>query len=165
MISSPKPNDTEVTWLVCGHTMWRLRKYPSIHWFKGKITGKSNISWENLWFPVDFPLNQPIESHAIPMKCAVGRSARCQGHGLAPSFSDRVRASSVSGPLLYLRLQLWLQWTIVCRTISAQGFNTSMLYHWIHVHYNRLFEYVYLQWDIMHDIMHLIETILCELPC
>ena len=30
-------------------------------WFKGKFTGKPHISWENLWFPVDFPLNQSIE--------------------------------------------------------------------------------------------------------
>ena len=28
---------------------------------KGKITGNSHISWENLWVPVDFPLSQPIE--------------------------------------------------------------------------------------------------------
>ena len=34
----------------------------SIDWFQGKITGKSYISWENLWFPVGFPLSQPIES-------------------------------------------------------------------------------------------------------
>ena len=27
----------------------------------GKITGKSHLSWENRWFPVDFPLNQPID--------------------------------------------------------------------------------------------------------
>ena len=33
----------------------------SIDWFKGKITGKSQFSWENLWFPVDFPLGQPID--------------------------------------------------------------------------------------------------------
>ena len=26
-----------------------------------KITGKCHISQENLWFPVDFPLSQPIE--------------------------------------------------------------------------------------------------------
>ena len=26
--------------------------YYSIDWFKGKITGKSHCSWENLWFPV-----------------------------------------------------------------------------------------------------------------
>jgi hypothetical protein len=32
-------------------------------WFKGKFTGKPHISWENLWFPVDFPLNQSIESN------------------------------------------------------------------------------------------------------
>ena len=35
----------------------------SIDWFKGKITGKSQISWENLWFPVDFPLSQPIDEN------------------------------------------------------------------------------------------------------
>ena len=37
-------------------------KSQSINWFKGRITGKSHISWENLWFPVDFPLSQTIES-------------------------------------------------------------------------------------------------------
>ena len=30
-------------------------------WFKGQITGKPYIQWENLWFPVDFPLNQSID--------------------------------------------------------------------------------------------------------
>ena len=30
-------------------------------WFKGKFTGKTHIYWENLWFPVDFPLNQSID--------------------------------------------------------------------------------------------------------
>ena len=30
-------------------------------WCKGKFTGKPHILWENLWFPVDFPLNQSIE--------------------------------------------------------------------------------------------------------
>ena len=30
-------------------------------WFKGQFTGKPHIQWENLWFPVDFPLNQSIE--------------------------------------------------------------------------------------------------------
>ena len=32
-----------------------MTMYDSIDWFKGTITGKSHISWENLWFPVDFP--------------------------------------------------------------------------------------------------------------
>ena len=32
----------------------------SMDWFKGKFTGKPHIQWENLWFPVDFPLNQSI---------------------------------------------------------------------------------------------------------
>ena len=31
--------------------------FTSIGWYKGKSTGKSHISWENLWFPVDFPFN------------------------------------------------------------------------------------------------------------
>ena len=30
-------------------------------WFKGKFTGKPHIYWENLWFPVDFLLNQSID--------------------------------------------------------------------------------------------------------
>ena len=34
----------------------------STDWFKGKITGKPHISWENQWFPVDFPINQSIEN-------------------------------------------------------------------------------------------------------
>ena len=32
-----------------------IKRSISIDWFKGKITGKSRISWENPWFPVDFP--------------------------------------------------------------------------------------------------------------
>ena len=34
----------------------------SIDWFNAEITGKSDISWENRWFPVIFPLNQPIDT-------------------------------------------------------------------------------------------------------
>ena len=34
----------------------------SSDWSKGKIKGKSHISLENLWFRVDFPLSQPIDS-------------------------------------------------------------------------------------------------------
>ena len=33
----------------------------SMDWFKGKITGKPHIYWENPWFPADFPLNQSID--------------------------------------------------------------------------------------------------------
>ena len=30
-------------------------------WFKGKITGTSDISWDNLWFPVKmFPEVNPL---------------------------------------------------------------------------------------------------------
>ena len=38
------------------------RRVISIEWFKGKTTRKSHISWEDLWFPVDFPLSQPIDN-------------------------------------------------------------------------------------------------------
>ena len=30
-------------------------------WFKGNIPGKSRISWQNQWFPADFPWNQSID--------------------------------------------------------------------------------------------------------
>ena len=30
-----------------------------------KSTGNTHISWEHLWFPVDFPLSQPID-HGFP---------------------------------------------------------------------------------------------------
>ena len=36
--------------------------YISIDWFKRKKSGNSHILWENLWFPVDFPWSQPIDS-------------------------------------------------------------------------------------------------------
>jgi len=35
----------------------------SMDWFKGKFIGKPHISWENLWFPVDFALNQSIDNY------------------------------------------------------------------------------------------------------
>ena len=44
--------------ILCGLEDVRLN---SIDWPKGNITGKSHVSWENLWFPVDFPLSQPID--------------------------------------------------------------------------------------------------------
>ena len=37
------------------------KRLGSIGWFKGRITGNSYILWENLWFPIDFPLSEPIE--------------------------------------------------------------------------------------------------------
>ena len=58
-------------------------------WFKEKLyTGKSHISWENLWFPVDFPLSQPIDLSTNQLHIwsqhgqydrAIGRDY-CSGH-------------------------------------------------------------------------------------
>ena len=52
---------------------------PSTDWFKGKFTGKPHISWENQWFPVDFPINQSIEAHIVckPTKIAGSPSPSC----------------------------------------------------------------------------------------
>ena len=36
----------------------------TMDWFKGNFTGKPHIQCENLWFPVDFPLNQSID-HSV----------------------------------------------------------------------------------------------------
>ena len=48
-----------LTWLIAKPLWFTIHE--SIDWFKGKIPGKSHISWEYLWFPVDFPFSQPIE--------------------------------------------------------------------------------------------------------
>ena len=45
-----------VSWQCLAGTLG-LSMFVSIGWFKGKFTGKSHISWEHLWFPVDFPFN------------------------------------------------------------------------------------------------------------
>ena len=50
------------SWVFCMFLLdFRPKLHESIDWFKGKITGKSIISWENLRFPADFHLSQPIE--------------------------------------------------------------------------------------------------------
>ena len=48
----------------------------SIDWLKGKITGKSHIAWENLWFSFEFPLSQPIESFPGRLRFS-SRVSRC----------------------------------------------------------------------------------------
>ena len=60
----------------------------SIDWFKGKNTRKSHISWESLWFPVDFPLSQPTDLiplvSPLPYEASrhpvAGDGRRPQGH-------------------------------------------------------------------------------------
>ena len=44
------------------------RIYQSMDWFNGKFTGKPHIYWENLWFPVNFPIIQFYESVDSPFK-------------------------------------------------------------------------------------------------
>ena len=44
----------------CGNIQYQM----STDWLKGKFTGRPHMSWENQWFPVDFPINQSIENDA-----------------------------------------------------------------------------------------------------
>ena len=51
----------------------------SMDWFRGKFTGQPHISWENLWFPLNFPLNQSIDvcflsCHSSPKWIGSGKS-------------------------------------------------------------------------------------------
>ena len=71
------------------------RGQASIDWFKGKNTGKSHISWENLWFPVFFPVNQPIES---PLRLRTCNSLTCS--------SSR---------------DLWVAWSVASREASCSS--------------------------------------------
>ena len=50
-------------------TIFWLPDFHSIDWFKPKITGKSHFSWENPWFPVDFPYFVNPSIHGSP--CSV----------------------------------------------------------------------------------------------
>ena len=44
---------------------WMNELLISLDWFKGNFTGIPYISWESLWFPVDFPLNQASDNNVI----------------------------------------------------------------------------------------------------
>ena len=55
-----------------GGNFCHIWMFSSMDWLKGKFTGKPHNPWENLWFPVDFPLNQSIVSNSIPLKSARG---------------------------------------------------------------------------------------------
>ena len=43
------------------HHVFSFIFHISMDWFKGNFTGKPHSSWQNLWFPANFPLNQSIE--------------------------------------------------------------------------------------------------------
>ena len=55
-------------------TMTVIETHDSIDWFKGKITGKSHISLENLWFPVKiFPEVNPLNDDQIYDRAATAQ--------------------------------------------------------------------------------------------
>ena len=45
----------------------------TMDWFKGKFTGKPHLQWENLWFPVDFP----VKTNPLTMTIAGAVIRRC----------------------------------------------------------------------------------------
>ena len=52
--------DIKTPWVKCSYSIHGATS-SSIDWFKGQITGQFHMSWENLWFPVEIPLSQPID--------------------------------------------------------------------------------------------------------
>ena len=68
-------------------------------WFKGKFTGKPHTQWENLWFPVGFPLNQSIEK-CVRKPTFDLRSTSCQprAHGLPLRGAQQGRATKTCLP-------------------------------------------------------------------
>ena len=76
---------------------------PSIGCFKGKNTGNSHISWENLWFPVNFPLSRPTAGalREDPQLAAETVSLREERFGGNPNwegsrdFRGKVRSSGI----------------------------------------------------------------------
>ena len=43
----------------------RVALNESMDWFKENFTGKAHFYWENLWFPVDFPLTNPLNERKL----------------------------------------------------------------------------------------------------
>ena len=82
----------------------------SIDWFKGKNTGKSQISWENLWFPVDFPLSQTTEG-GVNMPNLSNRIQPAHHGALTAAHLDRARNRKLglhrAGATLSLRKKAW----------------------------------------------------------
>ena len=81
---------------------WLLKRRwkKSIDWFKGNVTGKSNISGENLWLPIGFPLSQPIEFMDIslhPILTAPGKHTMATMENLWKTYKKHQK--TIQNPL------------------------------------------------------------------
>ena len=59
--SKPATSFVVVLWQIRGDWLEKPLILRSTDRFRGKITGKFHFSWEDRWFPVDFPVSQPID--------------------------------------------------------------------------------------------------------
>ena len=87
----------------------------STDWFKGKFTGKPHISWENQWFPVDFPINQSIDLSSSSSSAAIPRANPHLGAKVLGSsiLGRRVEGLDVSSSYwLVVDLPLWIMVSI-----------------------------------------------------
>ena len=109
----------------------RLRGWlKPMDWFKGKITGKPHISWENQWFPVDFPLNQSIDESQFERAASL-RSPRA----LAGSLNVEIVVKQMenanrlyqlpSGELLHFAMERSTMLLMGKSTISTGPFSSS----------------------------------------
>ena len=100
-----------------------------IDWFNGTFTRKSHISWENLWFPVDFPF------FVIPLNlpCTKRISARHLIHWSATRTSVTTSVTVSGEPwrrLIGPQIQSWLQqWTYRVQESSLCGTSQDGVYH------------------------------------
>ena len=108
---------------ICGAVSSQI----SIDWFKGKITGKSHISWESLWFPVDFPFSQPIDFRIIKILLGIPCLVPfilTHHHSMGPLLSFCLNNAMVS----YWRCRWCLEISKVYRCVCAQLKNYRHLF-------------------------------------
>ena len=77
----------------------------SIGWFKGKITGNSHIFWGNPWFPVDFPLSQPIEIWCLWQRIETTIRKKCRPHRLGDA-PEAIFRCSLTDELMICKQQM-----------------------------------------------------------
>ena len=72
---------TTSRWLLVSCSV--MQRFVQLIGLREKIQETPTLSWENLWFPVDFRLSQPIESCTVFFSWGIGRH-RWRGHRCPP---------------------------------------------------------------------------------
>ena len=115
-------------------TCWILIFHPgnpgfdSMDWFKGTFTGKPHIYWENLWFPVDFQLNQSIDwlPEGTSQEMHLHHSPRGEVKGWEPSHLDSLAGQAANTVALVFKVEgFWgfSRWDkyVMCLSVSFHG--------------------------------------------